>query len=59
MQNMEYFVILLYNVHDKKRSYGKSDKYYIEQDHNGIYRIEKPVYDKEYMNIYSNEFEIK
>ena len=26
---------------------------------NGIYRIVKPIYDKEYMDLYSNEFEIK
>ena len=26
---------------------------------NGIYRIVKPVYDNGYMDIYSNEFEIK
>lgn len=33
-------------------------KYYGELS-NGIYRIVKPVYDNEYIDIYSNEFEIK
>ncbi len=33
-------------------------KYYGELA-NGIYRIVKPVYDNEYIDIYSNEFEIK
>ena len=34
------------------------EKYYGKLS-NGIYRIVKPVYDGEYIDIYSNEFEIK
>ncbi len=34
------------------------EKYYGKLN-NGIYRIIKPVYDNEYIDIYSNEFEIK
>lgn len=34
------------------------EKYYGKLN-NGIYRIVKPVYDNEYIDIYSNEFEIK
>lgn len=34
------------------------EKYYGKLN-NGIYRIVKPVYDGEYIDIYSNEFEIK
>ena len=34
------------------------EKYYGKLS-NGIYRIVKPVYDSEYIDIYSNEFEIK
>lgn len=36
---------------DIEKYYGKLDK--------GIYRIVKPVYDNKYIDIYSNEFEIK
>ena len=34
------------------------EKYYGKLN-NGIYRIVKPVYDNGYVDIYSNEFEIK
>ena len=34
------------------------EKYYGKLN-NGIYRIVKPVYDNGYIDIYSNEFEIK
>ena len=38
-----------------KVDYGK----YYGTLESGIYRIVKPIYDKKYIDLYSNEFEIK
>ena len=54
------WIDVAYDLYEDNQLTQKLDieKYYGELD-NGIYRIAKPVYDGEYIDIYSNEFEIK
>ena len=54
------WIEIAYEVNKDKQLELKVDieKYYGELP-SGAYRIVKPVYDKEYIDIYSNEFEIK
>lgn len=54
------FIEVAYEVGENNQLKLKTDygKYYGKLD-NGIYRIVKPIYDKEYIYLYSNEFEIK
>lgn len=51
---------IAYNLDENNQLIMKVDygKYYGTLE-NGIYRIVKPVYDKGYINLHSNEFEIK
>lgn len=54
------WIDIAYELGEDKQLIQKLDieKYYGKLS-NGIYRIVKPVYDNEYIDIYSNEFEIK
>lgn len=54
------WIDIAYQLNDDKEFTQKLDieKYYGKLS-NGIYRIVKPVYDDGYIDIYSNEFEIK
>ncbi len=54
------WIDIAYELGEDKQLTQKLDieKYYGKLS-NGIYRIVKPVYDNEYIDIYSNEFEIK
>lgn len=54
------WIDIAYEVNEDNQLTLKLDieKYYGKLS-NGIYRIVKPVYDNEYIDIYSNEFEIK
>ena len=54
------FIELAYEVGENNQLKLKTDygKYYGTLE-KGIYRIVKPVYDKHYINLFSNEFEIK
>ena len=54
------WIDIAYEVNEDNQLTLKLDieKYYGKLS-NGIYRIVKPVYDNGYINIYSNEFEIK
>lgn len=54
------FIEIAYEVGEDNQIKMKVDygKYYGTLE-NGIYRIVKPIYDKEYIDLYSNEFEIK
>ena len=65
-KNLDYisndlsWIDIAYQLNDNKQLTQKLDieKYYGKLS-NGIYRIVKPVYDDGYIDIYSNEFEIK
>ena len=54
------WIDIAYNLNENNQLTQKLDieKYYGKLS-NGIYRIVKPVYDNGYIDIYSNEFEIK
>ena len=54
------WIDIAYELNEDKQLTQKLDitKYYGKLE-NGIYRIVKPVYDNGYIDIYSNEFEIK
>ena len=54
------WIDIAYQLNEDKQLTQKLDieKYYGKLS-NGIYRIVKPVYDEGYIDIYSNEFEIK
>ena len=54
------WIDIAYHLNEDKQLTQKLDieKYYGKLS-NGIYRIVKPVYDEGYIDIYSNEFEIK
>lgn len=54
------WIDIAYQLNENKQLTQKLDieKYYGKLS-NGIYRIVKPVYDNGYIDIYSNEFEIK
>ena len=54
------WIDIAYELNENNQLTQKLDieKYYGKLP-NGIYRIVKPVYDNEYIDIYSNEFEIK
>ena len=54
------WIDIAYGVNEDNQLTLKLDieKYYGKLS-NGIYRIVKPVYDNGYIDIYSNEFEIK
>lgn len=54
------WIDIAYQLNEDKQFTQKLDiKKYYGKLSNGIYRIVKPVYDNGYMDIYSNEFEIK
>ncbi len=54
------WIDIAYGLNENNQLNQKLDieKYYGKLS-NGIYRVVKPVYDNEYIDIYSNEFEIK
>lgn len=54
------WIDIAYQLNEDNKLTQKLDieKYYGKLN-NGIYRVVKPVYDNEYIDIYSNEFEIK